>query len=162
MKAIETSCSFPLSFDADGEVKSFNQFPIDVTAMKESTGYYQSLNSDIEVIAVSQTKAHIILRKALRVKQDGTPIESVSGFYIWVKLDGVWKMKFASAITLQQNYPIQRLLVRGLWHTPRSRGALFYLYTKVQLGDAKSNEKAYLNPNKRNTILSKARYNLFQ
>ena len=24
MKAIETSCSFPLSFDADGEVKSFN------------------------------------------------------------------------------------------------------------------------------------------
>ena len=103
MKAIETSCSFPLSFDADGEVKSFNQFPIDVTAMKETTGYYQSLNSDIEVITVSQTKAHIILRKALRVKQDGTPIESVSGFYIWVKLDGVWKMKFASTITLQQN-----------------------------------------------------------
>ena len=101
--AIETSCSFPLSFDADGEVKSFNQFPIDVTATKETTGYYQSLNSDIEVIAVSQTKAHIILRKALRVKQDGTPIESVSGFYIWVKLDGVWKMKFASAITLLQN-----------------------------------------------------------
>ena len=27
MKAIETSCSFPLSFDSDGEVKSFNQFP---------------------------------------------------------------------------------------------------------------------------------------
>lgn len=103
MKAIETSCSFPLSFDADGEVKSFNQFPIDVTAMKETTGYYQSLNSDIEVITVLQTKAHIILRKALRVKQDGTPIESVSGFYIWVKLDGLWKMKFASAITLQQN-----------------------------------------------------------
>ena len=103
MKAIETSCSFPLSFDADGEVKSFNQFPIDVTAMKETTGYYQSLNSDIEIITVSQTKAHIILRKALRVKQDATPIESVSGFYIWVKLDGLWKMKFASAITLQQN-----------------------------------------------------------
>ena len=50
--------------------------------MKETTGYHRSLNSDIEVIAVSETKAHIILRKALRVKQDGTPIESVSGFYI--------------------------------------------------------------------------------
>ena len=30
MKAIETSCSFPLSFDSDGEVKSFNQFPTSV------------------------------------------------------------------------------------------------------------------------------------
>ena len=68
MKAIEASCSFPLSFDSDGEVKSFTQFPIDVTEMKETTGYHRSLNSDIEVIAVSKTKAHIILRKALRVK----------------------------------------------------------------------------------------------
>ena len=103
MKAIEASCSFPLSFDSDGEVKSFPQFPIDVTAMKETTGYHISPNSDIEVIAVSKTKAHIILRKALRVKQDGTPIESVSGFYIWIKVDGAWKMKFASAITLKQD-----------------------------------------------------------
>ena len=55
------------------------------------------------MIAVSETKAHIILRKALRVKQDGTPIESVSGFYIWIKVDGAWKMKFASAITLKQD-----------------------------------------------------------
>ena len=30
MKARETSCSFPLSFDFDGEVKSFNQFPTSV------------------------------------------------------------------------------------------------------------------------------------
>ena len=70
--------------------------------MKETTGYHRSLNSDIDVIAVSEKKAHIILRKALRVKQDGTPIESVSGFYIWIKVDGAWKMKFASAITLKQ------------------------------------------------------------
>ena len=102
MKAIEASCSFPISFDSDGEIKSFNQFPIDVTAMKETTGYHRSLNSDIDVIAVSEKKAHIILRKALRVKQEGTPIESVSGFYIWIKVDGAWKMKFASAITLKQ------------------------------------------------------------
>ena len=103
MKAIEASCSFPLSFDSNGEVESFNQFPIDVTAMKEATGYHESLNSDIEVIAVSETKAHIILRKALRVREDGSPIESVSGFYIWIKVDEVWKMKFASAITLKQD-----------------------------------------------------------
>ena len=50
--------------------------------MKETTGYHRSLNSDIEVIAMSETKAHIILRKALRMKQGGPLIESVSGFYI--------------------------------------------------------------------------------
>ena len=48
MKAIETSCSLPLSFDSDGEVKLFNQFPIDVTAMKETTGYYRSLTAELK------------------------------------------------------------------------------------------------------------------
>ncbi len=53
---------------------------------------------------MSKIKAHVILRKSLSVKQDGTPIESVSGFYIWIKVDGAWKMKFASAITLKQDW----------------------------------------------------------
>jgi hypothetical protein len=45
-----------------------------------------------EVVAVSATKAHLILRSGTRVRADGSPIEVVSGFYAWTKTTTGWKM----------------------------------------------------------------------
>ena len=46
---------------------------------------------------INKGKAHLILKEALRVKDNNEPLEEISSFYIFIKEDDKWKIKFSSA-----------------------------------------------------------------
>ena len=46
---------------------------------------------------VNQEKAHLVLKEALRVKDNNAPLEEISSFYIFIKENNKWKIKFSSA-----------------------------------------------------------------
>ena len=56
------------------------------------TGWRDTVDMRYEVVALSATKAHLILRSGTRVRADGSPIEDISGFYAWTRTPAGWKM----------------------------------------------------------------------
>ncbi len=52
---------------------------------------------DVSVVAVDEAKAHVLMREGLRIDENDDPIERVSAFYVFIKEDGDWRMKFVSA-----------------------------------------------------------------
>jgi hypothetical protein len=92
MNGINALVSYPLAYVGDGVVKMFNEYPIRPSELMGQTGWRDTLNMQYEVVAVSDTKAHGILRSGTRVRADGSPIEDISGFYAWTKTTTGWKM----------------------------------------------------------------------
>src|SRR5262245_27700779 len=94
MNGINALVSYPLAYVGDGVVKMFNEYPIRPSELMAQTGWQDTLDMQYEVVAVSDTKAHLILRSGTSVRGDGLPIEAISGFYAWTKTTAGWK-KFA-------------------------------------------------------------------
>jgi hypothetical protein len=92
MNGINALVSYPLAYVGDGVVKMFHEYPIKPSELMAQTGWRDTLNMQYEVVAVSETKAHLILRSGTRVRADGSPIEDISGFYAWTKTTTGWKM----------------------------------------------------------------------
>ena len=49
---------------------------------------------------MSETKAHLVLKRGTRVRRDGSSIEQVSAFYAWTKTADGWKMFAVSDVTV--------------------------------------------------------------
>ena len=47
---------------------------------------------------INQEKVHIILKEALRVKGNRELVEEIRSFYIFIKEDIRWKIKFSSTM----------------------------------------------------------------
>ena len=92
MNGINALVLYPLAYVGDGVVKMFHEYPIRPADLMAQTGWRDTLNMQYEVVAVSDTKAHLILRSGTRVRADGSPIEDISGFYAWTKTTTGWKM----------------------------------------------------------------------
>ena len=92
MNGIDALVSYPLAYVGDGVVKMFDEYPIRPAELMARTGWRDTLNMQYEVVAVSDSKAHVILRSGTRVRADGSPIEEVSGFYAWTRTATGWKM----------------------------------------------------------------------
>ena len=92
MDGINALVSYPLAYLGDGVVKMFSEYPIKPAELMAETGWRDTLNMQYEVVAVSDTKAHVILRSGTRVRGDSSPIEEISGFYAWTKTAAGWKM----------------------------------------------------------------------
>jgi ketosteroid isomerase-like protein len=100
MDAINNLVHYPLAYVADRETRKLWNFPYDPAELKSSKGWHTTTDADFEVVAVSDTKAHVILRNARRLRQDGSLIETVSAFYAFMKTgEGEWQMFAASAVT---------------------------------------------------------------
>jgi hypothetical protein len=75
-------------------------FPYDPAELKRSKGWHTTVDAEVEVVAVSETKAHVILRNARRLRQNGSVIETVAAFYGFTKgANGAWKIFAISAVT---------------------------------------------------------------
>ena len=83
---------YPLAHIGDGAVRLFDQFPLNPAGLRRAKQWHTTLNSEVEVVAVSPTKAHVILRTADRVREDGSLIETVSAFYAFKKTEEGWKL----------------------------------------------------------------------
>ena len=100
MSGINALVSYPLAYVGDGVVKMFHEYPIRPSELMAQTGWRDTLNMQYEVVAVSDTKAHLILRSGTRVRADGSPIEEISGFYAWTRTTAGWKMFAVSDVRI--------------------------------------------------------------
>lgn len=92
MAGIDACVSYPLTYIGDGTTGSFDEFPLRPADLMAQTGWRDTVDMRYEVVALSATKAHLILRSGTRVRADGSPIEDISGFYAWTRTPAGWKM----------------------------------------------------------------------
>ena len=100
METINDCISYPLAYIGAGSVKMLDKFPIDPREWKKKTGWATSNAFEIDVVAVSEKKAHILMRNCRRLRDDGTLIEEATGFYAFKNTKEGWKMYAFSDITL--------------------------------------------------------------
>ena len=75
------------------------EFPIDPREWKKKTGWAKSTSFEIDVVAVSDKKAHVVMRNVRRLRDDGSLIEEASGLYAFKITKEGWKMYAFSDIT---------------------------------------------------------------
>ena len=95
-KEVENHLSFPNYRFLDGEIKELNEFHSNLNELK-NRGYKDTIALSIDVVEIDEEKAHLVLKEALRVKDNNEPLEQISSFYIFIKEDNKWKIKFSSA-----------------------------------------------------------------
>ena len=89
---INSLVAWPLSYIGDGKVTSLDQFPVKPSELKESMGWDRSEGFEIDVVAVTETKAHVLMRNTRRLRKDGSLIEEASAFYAFIRTGDGWKM----------------------------------------------------------------------
>jgi hypothetical protein len=77
-----------------------DEYPIRPSALMAAKGWHTSIGMTYEVIGISETKAHVVLKRCTRVRRDGSPIEDVFAFYAWTRTEDGWKMFAVSDVTL--------------------------------------------------------------
>ena len=99
MDAINDCIEIPLTYIGIDSVKMLNKFPIDPREWKEKTGWATSNAVEIDAVAVTEKKAHVLMRNCRRLRDDGSLIEEASAFYAFKITDTGWKMYAFSDIT---------------------------------------------------------------
>ena len=99
---VEKSFSFPnYRFTGNG-IEEFDKFHSSLSDLRRR-GYSDTIAIDTQVVEVNEEKAHLVLREGLRIKDDGSPLEEISSFYIFIKESGSWKIKFTSAFVFEKS-----------------------------------------------------------
>ena len=96
---INECIEYPLAYIGADSVKMLEKFPIDPRKLKEKTGWATSNAFEIDVVAVTKKKAHVLMRNCRRLRDDGSLIEEASAFYAFKITDAGWKMYAFSDIT---------------------------------------------------------------
>ena len=99
METINNCVAYPLTYVGEDSVTMLDKFPIDPREWKKKTGWATSNAFEIDVVAVSEKKAHILMRNCRRLRDDGTLIEEATGFYAFRNTKEGWKMYAFSDIT---------------------------------------------------------------
>ena len=90
--AINRCIKYPLAYIGAGTVTLLDQFPINPAELRASKGWDRSEGIEIDVVAIGDNKAHLVMRNARRLRQDGSLIEEATGFYAYTKEQGDWRM----------------------------------------------------------------------
>lgn len=88
--------SYPLLHVGRDGVTFHDRFPIDPAELARCTGWAFS-RYQTRVVAVCETKAHVV-GSGTRHRADGTVIERVDAFYVFMFRDGAWKMTVISDV----------------------------------------------------------------
>ena len=99
METINDCISYPLAHIGTDSVKMLDKFPVDPQELKEKIGWATSNAFEIDVVAVSEKKAHVVIRNVRRLRSDGSLIEEATGFYAFKNTNNGWKMYAFSDIT---------------------------------------------------------------
>lgn len=70
----------------------------DPVALKARTGWHDTVEVDVTVLDATATRAHLRLNRAVRVREDGSPIETLAGFYALVRRADGWKILAVSVV----------------------------------------------------------------
>jgi hypothetical protein len=96
--AIRDCLQWPCTFLLNGHTEIHDQFPYSPTELKQQKAWATSVGLEVDVVAVSDDKAHLLLRNCERLRPDGTLIEQVSAFYAFTKTAAGWKIFAMSSI----------------------------------------------------------------
>ena len=77
----------------------FNKFPIDPQELKAKIGWTASDTFEIDVVAVSDKRVHVVIRNVRRLRGDGSLIEEATAFYAFKNTNNGWKIYALSDIT---------------------------------------------------------------
>ena len=99
METINNCIAYPLAYIGADSVKMLDKFPVDPQELKEKIGWATSNAFEIDVVAVSDKKAHVVIRNVRRLRSDGSLIEEATGFYAFKNTNNGWKMYAFSDIT---------------------------------------------------------------
>ena len=99
METINNCVAYPLAYIGADSVKMLDKFPIDPKECKRETGWSTSNAFEIDIVAVSDKKAHVLMRNCRRLRDDGSLIEEATGFYAFKNTNSGWKMYAFSDIT---------------------------------------------------------------
>jgi hypothetical protein len=97
-QAIRECVQWPCTFLGADRAESIDEFPYSPTDLKRQKDWATSVGLEIDVVAVSDVKAQVLLRHGERVRPDGTLIEEVSAFYALTKTANGWKIFAMSSI----------------------------------------------------------------
>ncbi len=100
MPTLDSLMHYPLAYIGNGKSRMFDTFPFNPAEMMAAKQMHTTIDANYEVVFATDKKAHLILHSATRVKVDGTPIETVSGFYALTKTETGWKFFALSDITV--------------------------------------------------------------
>ncbi len=100
VNAIDALIRYPLTYIGDGDVRTFDSYPIKPSDLMREKGWHTSVGLEYEVVGISRTKAHVILRSGARLREDGSKIEDIFAFYAWTRTDDGWKMFAVSDIVV--------------------------------------------------------------
>ena len=100
LATIDSLVHYPLAYIGDGKVSMLDEYPIKPSVLMAAKEWRTSIDMAYEVVGISETKAHLVLKRCTRVRRDGSPIEEVYAFYAWTKTDDGWKMFAVSDVTV--------------------------------------------------------------
>jgi hypothetical protein len=75
----------------------------DPKALAARTGWADTVEVEIEVLDADEHRAHLHLKRAVRVRADGTPIETISGVYVLLRQEGAWRIAAVSVIAREES-----------------------------------------------------------
>jgi ketosteroid isomerase-like protein len=73
----------------------------DPVALAARTGWADTVDVEVEVLDATPERAHLHLKRAVRVRADGSPIEVISGVYVLLREAGTWRIAAVSVIARQ-------------------------------------------------------------
>jgi hypothetical protein len=100
LAAIDALVQYPLAYIGDGKVSMLDQWPFKPSMLRQVKGWHTSIDMAYEVVGISETKAHLVLKRCTRVRRDGSPIEDVCAFYAWTRTADGWKIFALSDVTV--------------------------------------------------------------
>ena len=98
LKRIDAVIQYPLTYIGAGSIQTFDSFPFDPAEFRRTKQWHTTIDSLYEVVALSPTKAHVVLKSASRIRGDGSLIETVSAFYAFTRTAEGWKIFAVSDI----------------------------------------------------------------
>ena len=91
---------YPFAFIDDGVVQLLNAFPINPAELVAKKEWHSTIDVEYDVVAVSPTKAHVVLKHTKRLRKDGSVIETISAFYAFTNSPKGWRLFAISGITI--------------------------------------------------------------
>ncbi|HTI82727.1 MAG TPA: hypothetical protein VL614_19915 [Acetobacteraceae bacterium] len=100
LPAIDQLFQYPFAYVGNGQTSLLETFPIKPAELMAAKQWHDTKDFSCEVVFASADKAHLIVRRATRVRSDGSPIETVSAFYALTRTASGWKFFALSDITV--------------------------------------------------------------
>jgi hypothetical protein len=97
--ALDRLIQYPLAYIGSGRTTLMDTYPVQPAELIAAKQWHDTKNLNPEVVFFAGDKA-VIVRQAMRVRADGSPIEEVSAFYALTLTPSGWKFFAFSDITV--------------------------------------------------------------